>query len=164
MANLRTVTIIFYLIFFFLKKQCCNLPGSVLGVLGTYTAMSLDVVQTILCVQHSRHIILMVWGSWCMLIQWFFWCFIHCLKILYLWNTFQCIFSLQTHHKRSNHLLLSRLPQMCGITKEDWNTAESYWLHCICSSSLFAVARCSKCRGPIFSYLLTKLRLDKIRI
>lgn len=72
MANSRTVAIIFYLInFFFFKTECCNLPGSVLGVLGTYTAMSLDVVQTILCVQHSKHIILMVWGSWYMLIQLF---------------------------------------------------------------------------------------------
>lgn len=72
-ANLSTVTITFYQIFFWLlfKTECCNLPGSVLGALGTYTAMSLDVVQTILCVQHSKHLISMVWDSWCMLIQLF---------------------------------------------------------------------------------------------
>lgn len=63
--------------------------------------------------------------------------------------------------KEATILLLSRLPQ---IAKESWNTAESYWLHCICGYSLFAVAHCSKWRSPVYSYLLTEFRLDRIRI
>lgn len=86
----------------FFKTECCNLPGSVLGALGIYTAMSLDVVvQAILCVQHSKHLISVVWDSWRMLIKLFSLVFYPLLKIVYLWNTFQCyLFSTNPSQKK----------------------------------------------------------------
>jgi len=64
----KTVMAISYEILF--GTKCCKLLDAVLRVLVTFTAMSMGTVaQTVLCTQHSKRFIQMIWDSRRMEIQ-----------------------------------------------------------------------------------------------